>query len=31
MHSPVTSWHNAPSPSLGIGGLGEGWGGCGFD
>ena len=30
MHSPVTSWHNAPSPSLGTGGLGEGWGGSGF-
>ena len=30
MHSPVTSSHNAPSPSLGTGGLGEGWGGCSF-
>ena len=27
MHSPVISWHNAPSPYLGTGGLGEGWGG----
>ena len=25
-HSPITSWHNASSPSLGTGGLGDGWG-----
>ena len=30
MHSPVTSWHNALSPSLGTGGVVEDWGGCGF-
>ena len=30
MHSPVTSSHNALSPSLGTGRIGEGWGGCGF-
>ena len=30
MRSPVTSWHNALSLSLGTGGLGEGWGGCSF-